>query len=73
MIQGMSVCYNLHTETQAHDARMVNLHVKLKQTCIKNVTLYLEREGHTYMKCYIMVSCSNVLRNAQAELLLQVE
>jgi len=69
----MSVCYNLHTETQAHDMCMVNLHVKFTQTCIKNATLPLECEGHTYMKCYIVVSCSNVLRNGHAEQLLQIQ
>jgi hypothetical protein len=73
--QGMSVCvcYNLHTETRAHDACMTTLHVKFKQTCYKNATLHLEREGHIYTKCYTMVSCSNVLRNGHAEQLLQIQ
>ena len=72
MIQGMSVCHNLETETQAHDAGMATLPVKFKQTCIKNATLHLEPDEHTYTKRYIMVSCINVLRNGHAEQLLQI-
>jgi len=69
MIQSMNVCYNLHTKTHA----LATLHVKFKQTCIKNATLHLEPEGHTYMKCYITVFCINVLRNGHADQLLQIQ
>ena len=78
MIQGMCVCCNLHTVTQANDACTFPvawpfLHVKFKQTCIKSAALHLEPVEHTYTKCYIMASCSNVLRNGHAEQLLQIQ